>query len=98
MRLALSILALTLALAAPAAHADGLPPVRHAFLIVLENKDFDQSFGPNSGAPYLARTLTREGQLLRQYYGTSHVSLGNYITMISGQAPNPDTRGDCMVA
>ena len=97
MRLALSILALTLALAAPAAHADGLPPVRHAFLIVLENKDFDQSFGPNSGAPYLARTLTREGQLLRQYYGTSHVSLGNYITMISGQAPNPDTQGDCMV-
>ncbi|HEY3021701.1 MAG TPA: alkaline phosphatase family protein [Solirubrobacteraceae bacterium] len=94
MRLALLILCFLLALAAPV-RADGLPPVRHAFVIVLENKDFEQSFGPESAAPYLARTLTREGQLLRQYYGTSHASLGNYITMISGQAPNPDTQGDC---
>src|SRR5436190_2205863 len=95
MRLTLSILALTLALAAPA-RADGLPPVRHAFVIVLENKDFEQSFGTDSQAPYLAKALTRQGQLLRHYYGTSHVSLGNYLTMVSGQAPNPDTQGDCM--
>jgi phosphatidylinositol-3-phosphatase len=95
-RFSLAVAALLVMLAAPA-RADVLPPVKHVFVIVLENKDFDESF-PTSGtpqAPYLARELTAKGQLLRQYFGTSHVSLGNYITMISGQAPNPDTQSDC---
>src|SRR4051794_32694377 len=83
-------------LAAPA-RAEILPPVKHVFVIVLENKDFDESFGSASPAAYLSKELTGKGQLLRQYYGTSHVSLGNYITMISGQAPNPDTQSDCNV-
>src|SRR3954471_21221227 len=91
------ILAAVLAVFPAAARADVLPPVRHVFIIVLENKDYDESFGPASQAPYLAKQLTRQGQLLRSYYGTSHNSLGNYITMISGQAPNPDTQGDCNV-
>src|SRR4051794_33883750 len=90
------VLALTLLIPAAAVRADGLPSIRHVFVIVLENKDYDESFGASSPAAYLAKTLTAQGQLLRQYYGTSHVSLGNYITMISGQAPNPDTQGDCM--
>ena len=95
-RLSLIVAALTVLAAAPARAADSLPPIRHVFVIVLENKDYDENFGPTSQAPYLARTLTGRGQLLRQYFGTSHVSLGNYLTMISGQAPNPDTQGDCM--
>src|SRR5689334_18304253 len=79
------------------ARADGLPPVKHAFVIVLENSDFATNFPSGSArqAPYLAKTLTAQGQLLTQYYGTSHVSLGNYISMVSGQAPNPDTQSDC---
>src|SRR5436190_18335376 len=96
-RAALSLVCLLTCLAGGAtARADVLPPIRHVFVIVLENKDYDESFGPTSPATYLVKRLTAEGQLLRQYYGTSHVSLGNYITMISGQAPNPDTQGDCM--
>src|SRR3954468_23970003 len=96
-RASLLVLGVAACVAAPA-RADVLPPVKHVFVIVLENKDFEENF-PAQGAPqapYLAKTLTTQGQLLRQYYGTSHVSLGNYITMISGQAPNPDTQGDCM--
>ncbi len=85
---------LLLACALPQA-ASALPPVKHVWIIVLENKDFDQSFGTNSVAPYLAKTLTGEGQLLENYYGTSHLSLGNYITLASGQAPNPITQADC---
>src|SRR3954465_8335645 len=95
-RLSLAVLAVAACVAAPA-RADVLPPVKHVFVIVLENKDFEENFpaqGPPQ-APYMAQTLTARGQLLRQYYGTSHVSLGNYITMISGQAPNPDTQSDC---
>jgi hypothetical protein len=95
-RLSLLVAAVLLLLAAPA-RAEVLPPIKHVFVIVLENKDFDDSFGASSPAPYLSKELTAKGQLLRQYFGTSHVSLGNYITMISGQAPNPDTQGDCNV-
>jgi hypothetical protein len=68
---------------------------QHVFVIVLENKSFDETFGPNSPAPYLSKTLTAQGELLTQYYATGHASLDNYISMISGQAPNSDTQGDC---
>jgi phosphatidylinositol-3-phosphatase len=72
-----------------------LPPIRHVFLIVLENKSFDAAFGPGSIAPYLARTLPARGALLTRYYATGHWSLDNYIAMVSGQAPNPATQHDC---
>ena len=62
--------ALVLLLTAPPAAA--LPPVKHVFIIVLENKDYEQSFGPDSKAPYLAQQLTQDGQLLQNYFGTSH--------------------------
>ncbi len=70
-------------------------PVRHVFLIVLENEPFQATFGPQSPAPYLARQLPGEGALLTHYYGVGHYSLDNYIAMVSGQAPNPDTQQDC---
>jgi hypothetical protein len=73
------------------------PPVRHVFVINLENKGFDETFGPNSPAPYLSRTLRAKGQLLTQYYGTAHASLPNYIAQISGQGPNVVTQSDCQV-
>src|SRR5215208_4626483 len=83
-------------LIAVAAAAPQLPPIKHVFTIVLENKDYDVTFGENPPAPYLAQKLPAKGQLLTEYYGTGHFSLGNYITMISGQSENPDTQGDCM--
>ncbi len=75
----------------------GRPPIRHVFVIVLENKDFDTTFGPGSPARYLADTLPRQGALLRQYYGIGHSSLDNYIAMVSGIAPDRETQGDCGV-
>ncbi|HEY2150496.1 MAG TPA: alkaline phosphatase family protein [Vicinamibacterales bacterium] len=71
--------------------------VGHVFVIVLENEGFDTTFGPSSKAPYLSKTLTSQGALLAQYYGTGHASLDNYIAMISGQAATPETRNDCQV-
>jgi hypothetical protein len=70
-------------------------PINHVFVIVLENEGFDVTFGPNSKAPFLSQTLVSEGVLLNQYYGTGHVSLDNYIAMLSGQAATPQTRNDC---
>jgi hypothetical protein len=68
---------------------------QHVFVIVLENEGYNTTFGPGSKAPYLSQTLTRQGVLLTQYYGTGHASLDNYIAMISGQAATPQTRNDC---
>jgi phosphatidylinositol-3-phosphatase len=70
--------------------------VRHVFVIVLENKSFDETFITSSQDPYLRKTLVPLGGLLTQYYGTGHASLGNYISMISGQAPTRDTANDCL--
>jgi hypothetical protein len=36
------------------------------------------------------------GGLLTQYNGTGQVSLDNYISMISGYSPTPDTDDDCL--
>jgi hypothetical protein len=71
------------------------PPVRHVFVVNLENKGYDETFGPSSPAPYLSKTLTAQGQLLTQYYGTAHNSLPNYVAQVSGQGPNPQTQADC---
>jgi hypothetical protein len=81
------------ALAAPAQATP--PPIGHVFVIVLENKNYDSTFGAAAGSSYLAHDLTAQGELLTHYYGIGHASLDNYIAMISGQAPNPTTQSDC---
>src|SRR5215467_3561573 len=81
---------------APAAR-EPLPPIRHVFVLLLENQAYGVTFGSRSPAPYLARTLPSRGALLTQYYAIGHASLGNYIAMVSGQAPNEATQLDCPV-
>jgi hypothetical protein len=96
--LALAAAIATTVLAPPAASAaTGLPPIRHVFVIVLENESASTTFGPNSQAPYLAKTLTSEGAYVPKYYGIGHESNDNYIAMISGQAPNPQNQADCQI-
>ncbi|HEX4654915.1 MAG TPA: alkaline phosphatase family protein [Mycobacteriales bacterium] len=68
--------------------------VRHVFVIVLENENYSASYVDNKN-PWLGRKLQNQGTLLTQYYGTGHNSLDNYVSMMSGQAPNPSTSGDC---
>ena len=69
--------------------------VKHVFVIVLENKSFSTTFGSTSPVPYLTQTLASQGAQLSGYYGTGHVSLDNYVSMISGQAGTPQTISDC---
>jgi hypothetical protein len=92
MRKALS-LCLFLAISAAAQR----PPIRHVFTIVLENKSYDETFGPNSPARYLSKQLTAQGELLTNYYAIGHNSLPNYIALVSGQAPNAVTQSDCQI-
>jgi phosphatidylinositol-3-phosphatase len=80
-----------------AAAAAAPAPARHVMVIVLENEPYEVAFGEHSQAPYLANRLPKLGALLPQYYSIGHDSLGNYIAMISGQAPNAATQSDCKI-
>jgi phosphatidylinositol-3-phosphatase len=71
--------------------------IRHVFVVVLENEDAGTTFGASSRAPYLASTLRRQGAFVPRYYGIAHHSLGNYLAMISGQAPTLVTQADCPI-
>src|SRR3954470_17235208 len=89
------LVVLIVALSAAPAHA-ALPPIKHVFVIWLENKDAAKTFAKdNPPAPYLATTLPSMGALLPNYYGIGHESLDNYIAAVSGQGPNPQTQADC---
>ncbi len=95
----LLLLAALLALLAPApaGAASRLPPIKHVFVIALENKSYDETFGFGSASPYLSITLPGRGALVPYYYGVSHASLTNYVALISGQGSNPVTQADCQV-
>jgi len=88
--------------AAPAAagHRLPVPPgaIKHILVVELENEDADTTFGPGSPATYLNGTLLPMGELLQNYYATGHVSTDNYISQVSGQAPNQVTSSDCITS
>jgi hypothetical protein len=79
--------------------ADGLGihpgKIKHVWLIILENKSYDATFTGLNNNTYLWKSLPAQGVLLKNYYGTGHFSLDNYISMVSGQATQPDTQADC---
>jgi hypothetical protein len=72
------------------------PAIKHVFVINLENKSYDETWGAASQAPYLSETLKAEGVFLSDYYAIGHVSLDNYIAEISGQGPSKQTQTDCL--
>src|SRR5215468_4529778 len=70
--------------------------IKHIIVIDMENENFADTFGPLSPATYLNGTLLKQGQLVHNYYATSHASLGNYLAQVSGQAPTPSINNDCV--
>src|ERR1700761_7412335 len=79
--------------------ATGVKPgqIKHVWLIILENKSYDATFTGLNQNSYLWKTLPAQGVLLKNYYGTGHSSMDNYLSMVSGQAPEEDTQSDCSV-
>jgi phospholipase C len=94
---ALTIVTLTATVARADDDRSSVHRIKHVWVITLENEGYDTTFGPNSKAPYLSKTLPTKGVLLSQYYGTGHASLDNYVAMVSGQAATVETRNDCLV-
>jgi phosphatidylinositol-3-phosphatase len=72
-----------------------LPPVKHVFVVMLDDEPYASVFGPASPAHYLAETLERKGELLVRYYAVAHEQLANGIALLSGQGPTPQTAQNC---
>lgn len=72
-----------------------LPPIKHVFLIVLSDQGYAAMFGGGSSATYLSQTLSREGELLPDYYAVTGGELANEIALISGQGPTSQTASNC---
>ena len=75
----------------------GLKPgaIKHVWLIILENKSYDATFTGLNDNSYLWKDLPAQGALLKNYYGTGHSSMDNYLSLVSGQAPSEDVQSDC---
>ena len=77
---------------------DNDPPtqqsIRHVFVLTMENKNYNDTFGTSTQDPDL-QAMAKQGALLTQYFGTGHVSLDNYIAMMSGQPSTKETESDC---
>ena len=71
--------------------------IKHVWLIILENKSYDATFTGLNQNSYLWKTLPAQGVLLKNYYGTGHSSQDNYLSLVSGQAPQEDVQSDCSV-
>ena len=101
-----TLLAIAVA-APPPTLAASAPPIRHVWVINLENYGFCQTPATEPTAPPACPTpasahdpaytslLFPEGTLIANYYGIGHESLDNYIAEVSGQAPSSDTQDDC---
>jgi phosphatidylinositol-3-phosphatase len=79
----------------PAGSSTKLPPVKHVFVVMLDDEPYATVFGPASPAHYLAGTLEHKGELLVRYYAVAHEQLANGIALLSGQGPTPQTAQNC---
>ena len=69
-----------------------VPPLNHVFVIMMENHSLDALSSRN--APYIHQLIRTSGYDFR-YYGVTHVSLPNYVALLSGSthgtfSDNPD--------
>ena len=60
-----------------------MPRYAHIFVIVAENKSYDQIFGPHTLAPNINRLALQYGQAT-QFFAEVHPSEGNYVAMLAG--------------
>ncbi|MBF6590623.1 MAG: hypothetical protein IVW57_08845 [Ktedonobacterales bacterium] len=69
-----------------------LPAFSHVFVIVMENRGYDDIIGNTSDAPYINQLANTYG-LATQYYTVAHPSLPNYLALIGGNTFG--VRSDC---
>jgi hypothetical protein len=73
-----------------------VPNFSHVFVVVFENKNYNDIFGPGgrANAPYL-NSLLASGAQSTQFYGVTHNSQPNYLALVGGITPTATTQQDC---
>jgi hypothetical protein len=66
----------------------------HVFVIALTGPGYQETFGPDSPAPYL-KELRDQGVLLSGFGPADAADLPNYLAFAGGLKPNAKTRGEC---
>jgi phosphatidylinositol-3-phosphatase len=73
----------------------GLPEVKHAFVIMLGENGYEETFGEKSTSEYLSKELPTQGEILSNYYAVTKGQLANQIALLGGQGPTPETQAGC---
>jgi phosphatidylinositol-3-phosphatase len=63
----------------------GVPPLKHVFVIMMENTSYDDLLSPSNPNTTFIQQLAANNGLATNYFGVTHVSLPNYIAATSGQ-------------
>jgi phosphatidylinositol-3-phosphatase len=63
----------------------GVPPLKHVFVIMMENTSYDALLSPGNLNTTFIQQLAADNGLATNYFGVTHVSLPNYIATTSGQ-------------
>ena len=85
-----------LPVSASAGGLEGIPHYDHVVVLVLENESYAASFTTTPAPDPYIRGLVPQGVHDDQYFATGHVSLDNYVAMVSGQPDNGATGSDCL--
>jgi phosphatidylinositol-3-phosphatase len=65
--------------------SSGVPPLKHVFVIMMENTSYDDLLSPSNTNTTFIQQLAANNGLATNYFGVTHVSLPNYIAATSGQ-------------
>ena len=63
----------------------GVPPLKHVFVIMMENTSYDDLLSSSNPNTTFIQQLAANNGLATNYFGVTHVSLPNYIATTSGQ-------------
>jgi phospholipase C len=77
--------------ASRSAAAPGVAPLKHVFVIMMENTSYDDLLSPSNTNTAFIRQLAANNGLANNYFGVTHVSLPNYIAATSGQTWNSNS-------
>jgi hypothetical protein len=62
-----------------------VPPVKHVWVVSLTGHSYEETFGPDSPAPYLAQELRAKGTLLPWYLAAGHDPSAGGVALLGGQ-------------
>jgi hypothetical protein len=77
------------------ATSNGLPPIKHVWIIQLGDQGYANTFDSTSSDTYLNKTLATQGEVVPNVYASATSDLANEIGLISGQGPTVQTENNC---